>query len=357
MNETDIKVSVIIPVYNVEDYLRKCLDSVINQTFRDIEILCIDDSSEDTSPQILEEYAQKDDRIILRRISKVNVGAVRNIGLKAARGKYVIFWDADDWFELTAIERMYSRSEETDAQVCICDASDFDSVTEKKMYHNYIRKPYPETDTFCITDCVDRIFQITSSNCWNRLIRKDFLEENDIYFPESDIIEDEAFSMLTLSLAKRITLVKKRLIHYRANRPQSLMNKIEQRNSPAVNGFWECYRLMNKRGLLDNDDVRKSFVDRICGLYIYMLKQYKSLEQFNLNYNKSIREDALFTKLWDPSWEPTPFVAEYIKARNETSEEYLFEKYLELSKARSFNKAEIKDLKAKNKKLREAKEK
>ncbi len=350
----EILVSVILPVYNMQDYLAECLDSVVNQTLKEIEIICINDASEDDSLKILERYAQDDERLQIFTIEHAGLAAARNFGFSKAIGNYVIFWDSDDYFELDALEKMYKRADKLDADLCICNAYDFDHKTGKHISHNYIRKPYPETETFSIDDCPDRIFQITSSNCWNRLLRREFLIENDISFPVGDLLEDEIFSMLILSLSKRICLLKERLIHYRVNRPGSIMNKFEAVENIAVKGYHECYKQMKSRGLLERDDIRKSFVDRICGLYLYQLKQYKSLETFKENYKKMISDDDIYVDLWNPEWEKTSNVKKYTDAREMSPEEYIFIMYRELNTQNGFNKAEIGILKSKLKKITES---
>ena len=106
------KISVIIPVYNVEDYLEECLDSIINQTFKDLEIICINDGSQDNSLNILEEYAEKDNRIKIITTKNQGLSAARNRGLENITGDYVYFIDSDDYLELTAFEELYAVSEE-----------------------------------------------------------------------------------------------------------------------------------------------------------------------------------------------------------------------------------------------------
>ena len=99
-----IKISVIIPVYNVEKYLRECLESILNQTFQDFEIICVDDGSTDRSLDILQEYKRKDDRFVILQQRHAGAGAARNHGLKLAEGKYIQFLDSDDYFEPTLLE-------------------------------------------------------------------------------------------------------------------------------------------------------------------------------------------------------------------------------------------------------------
>ena len=103
------RVSVIVPVYNVEKYLKQCLDSLINQTLEDIEIICVNDGSTDSSLNILEEYQNKDNRIKIISQENKGVSAARNLGLKNAKGEYLLFIYADDWVELNALEELFNN--------------------------------------------------------------------------------------------------------------------------------------------------------------------------------------------------------------------------------------------------------
>ena len=121
----NVKVSVVIPVYNVENYLRESLDCVVNQTLRDIEIICVDDGSKDSSLEILQEYAQKDSRVKILTQQNQFAGVARNNGLKIATGEYIIFLDSDDIFDLQMLEKMYYRAVETSADVTVCESRFF----------------------------------------------------------------------------------------------------------------------------------------------------------------------------------------------------------------------------------------
>lgn len=112
-----VKVSVIIPVYNSEIYLKECLDSVVNQTLQNIEIICIDDGSTDASMDILHEYARKDERFKILEQKHLGGGAARNLGLKEAAGEYFSFLDSDDYFELDMLEKIYLRCSEKKADI------------------------------------------------------------------------------------------------------------------------------------------------------------------------------------------------------------------------------------------------
>ncbi|MBR4532297.1 glycosyltransferase family 2 protein [bacterium] len=129
------KISIIIPVYNVEKYLAECLDSCINQTLKDIEIICVDDASPDNSIKILEEYQQKDSRIkILRHETNKNLGAARNTGLANATGEYVWFVDSDDYIDTKACQILYDAIKEFDVDMLCFSALSFLNINEKRKY-------------------------------------------------------------------------------------------------------------------------------------------------------------------------------------------------------------------------------
>ena len=127
------KVSVIIPVYNVEKYLRECLDSVINQTLKDIEIICVDDGSSDGSLKILEEYAQKDNRIKVLKQEHGGVSCARNLALGGAAGEYMLCLDSDDYLELNTLESLYNRALNFDLDMLSFSGQYFDNSTKKMI--------------------------------------------------------------------------------------------------------------------------------------------------------------------------------------------------------------------------------
>ena len=142
-----IKVSVIIPVYNVKPYLKQCMDSVVGQTLRDIEIICVDDESTDGSLKILQEYAEKDTRIQIIRQKNAGAGAARNNGMRHATGKYLSFLDSDDFFEMDMLEKAYEKAER--------DQADF-VVYKSDQYHT-------EKDEFIKVDWVVREEELPAS--------------------------------------------------------------------------------------------------------------------------------------------------------------------------------------------------
>ena len=317
-------ISVILPVYNVEQCLRKCLDSVIKQIFQDIEIICINDGSTDTSPAILEEYMDFDRRIRVIHQPNLSLGAARNHGMEVAVGEYLIFWDSDDYFESDALSALYDLAKEQKADLCICDAFAFDDASGCELNIKYLRPPYPKPGPFQMKDCDGRIFQITTTNCWNRLVRRNFMIENQILFPVGNITEDISAGMLQLALAQRISICEKKLIHYRANRKGSLMSTYGDYPERTIAGCEETYQQFLRRGLLNDDRVFRSFMDKIITLYFLTLKRFKDFDQFSCYYEKMFHSERSLLNNWDDNWEETLYSIKYMEARNSTPEEFLF---------------------------------
>ena len=127
-----MKISVIVPCYNVEGYIKKGLDSLINQTLKEIEIILINDGSTDDTINILREYEKKDKRIIIIDKKNEGVSKARNDGLKISTGEYIAFMDSDDWYELNTLELMYNKAKENDYDIVACDTQAI--YPDKKQY-------------------------------------------------------------------------------------------------------------------------------------------------------------------------------------------------------------------------------
>lgn len=154
------EISVIIPIYNGEKYLKECLDSVINQTFKDIEIICVNDGSTDDTSKILNFYSKKDNRIIIINQPNSGAGAARNNALKIATGKYLSILDADDIFETNMLEIAYHKAEKFKADITVysCDVFSKNSTTFCDWGIN--RKLLPSFEPFCISDVKKDVFRL-----------------------------------------------------------------------------------------------------------------------------------------------------------------------------------------------------
>ena len=223
------KVSVIIPVYNVEKYIRQTLDSVVNQTFKDIEIIIVDNKSTDKTLEIIEEYAKNDKRFVIYKNSEnLKQGIARNFGVQMARGQYIFFIDGDDYMELNAIERLYEKITETDSDITICTWNQFDDLTGKiDKNHVYAKlKQIPEefdNKTFNWRDIKYSVFWQTSVP-WDKMYKREFLIKKDVKFPGEIFFEDNVFVYDALFKAEKISILREDLILYRCNRKNAVTN-------------------------------------------------------------------------------------------------------------------------------------
>jgi len=218
-------VSVVVPVYNVAPYLRQCMDSIVGQTLKELEIICVDDGSTDKSPAILQEYTERDNRIQIIRQENAGPGVARNIGMEQASGEYLIFLDSDDWFEPDFLEQMVLRAQATDADVVICKAVEFDTNTGKELPSDWMMKTqHLPGDTFSPEQIATHLFQFTYGMPWDKLYRRQYLEKSGIIFPKLKNSEDLAFVFPSLLAAERIAILKSVMVHHRVNRNSSVSN-------------------------------------------------------------------------------------------------------------------------------------
>ena len=176
----NILVSIIIPIYNSSSYLKECLDSILNQLLKDIEVFCINDGSTDNSLKILQQYALNDSRIKILKQNNQGAAAARNLGLSHANGKYVIFLDSDDYFEPDLIEQSVAKAEKFDADIVIFKAEAFDDVTgQTSALNDRITKlPEYQQNVFSYKNIPEDIFNSFLTAPWNKLYRKSFLDKH-----------------------------------------------------------------------------------------------------------------------------------------------------------------------------------
>lgn len=219
-------VSVVIPVYNAQKHLEQMLLSVMCQSLREIEMICIDDGSTDRSADIIRSLMKKDSRISLLTQENLNAGAARNRGLLAARGEYVLFWDADDRFQEKAAGLLYRKAKSSGADVCVCGVCEF--TDEGKVYEadGYLKTDVlPEKEVFHKYDMGDHLFDFASNVLWNKMFRREFLSGSGIRFQEIRQANDTAFVMLSMYQAKAVACVGQKLIYHRVNNPESLTGR------------------------------------------------------------------------------------------------------------------------------------
>ena len=232
MNNTEInnnpKVSVIVPLYNAEDYLNKCLTSLINQTFSDIEIICIDDGSTDDSMKILKEFAENDERIIIVKKEHSNAGEARNEGLRIARGQYLAFTDADDFAEPDMIERAYKTAEKQSADIVWFRSRMYDHFLSEYADCPWTLRPHemPANRPFSASEASEKIFNMGSCTPWDKLFKSSFIFDNGITFQSVTTSNDMVFTFGALSLANRITTIEDILYNQRVNHLKVLSTNV-----------------------------------------------------------------------------------------------------------------------------------
>ena len=227
------KVSVIIPVYNVEQYLSRSLDSVVSQTYKNLEIICINDNSTDNSPEILEQYKKLDDRIVIyNNPEHKTAAATRNFGIDVSTGEYIMFVDGDDYIASNYVESMVKYITENNSEVVISDYYTLnfwkdESDSKYWQYWQYDKVPYT-TDCVSIDNNNANNFLYFVVPCWNKIYSSDFLKSKNLKFPSIHIYEDVVFwGDVWLNLEK-LSYTPKAYYFYRKKRTGSLTTKRDE---------------------------------------------------------------------------------------------------------------------------------
>lgn len=246
MNE--IKVSIIVPIYNTEKFLRKCIESIVNQTLQEIEIILINDGSTDNSHNICLEYAEKYCEKI-RYINNKNIGcsATRNLGINLAKGEYITFVDSDDYVEKEIYDLMYKKGIEEKADIIISGFKYIFSDREHMFVPKFKGNLYDYLDV-----------RNKPSYVWNKLYKKDLVINNNIYFPiKTHYCEDLVFSFETLCLAKKVSIVEKSLYNYILHGGNSIYNLDKKLDTKISFSTVYCY--LKKQNLFENKNIVKYF--------------------------------------------------------------------------------------------------
>ena len=229
------KVSVIIPVYNASEFLEECLDSILHQTLKEIEVICVDDGSSDNSLEILQKYKDQDPRIIIISQRNQGAGAARNKGMSMATGKYLSFLDSDDFFEKDMLKLAYDKAEEDKADFVVFNSDQY--YTEKDKFVEVawtLRvKEIPPYTPFNHRQMTDNIFKVFVGWAWDKLYNREFVEKNNLVFQEQRTSNDMLFVFSAVAIAKRISVVDKVLAHQRRDAKDSL--------SKTRENSWHCF--------------------------------------------------------------------------------------------------------------------
>ncbi len=266
------KVSIIMPACNVQSFLKECMDSVVSQTLEDIEIICVDDGSTDSTGEILDQYAQADSRV--KVIHKVNTGYGNsmNVGLDAASGEYIGIIETDDFAELDMFEKLYDTAKNYDADVVKSNYYTYVSNPQPKSTFFEVLEPFHKYNTvFCPLDFQD-VFRVRPC-IWTGLYRRAMLEENQVRFHETPgaSYQDTAFAFKVWTSAKRAVLVKDAYLHYRTDNANSSVKS-------AAKIFCLCDEYAELERFLDRFPEKKERLET--------LKNYLKYESYRWNYER-----------------------------------------------------------------------
>lgn len=213
-------ISIIVSVYNVQPYLRQCVESLIGQTLHDIEIICVDDGSTDASGRILAEYASLDERVRVLTRENGGQGLARNTGLGIAQAPFIMFCDSDDWYEPTMCEKMFSAISKSESDIAVCGTQiyyecDIELEDSDRQYFMINFEGRQLINEFIILH--------TDAVVWNKIYRKSIIDQFDIRFPEGVKYEDAYFFNAYMMCSRSAFYLHEKLYHYR-RRPGSTVN-------------------------------------------------------------------------------------------------------------------------------------
>lgn len=282
------QISVLIPVYNSALYLEKCLSSITQQTFKDFEIIAINDGSKDNSLSILAEFQKKDSRLKVLNQSNQGVAITRNNLLQEATGKYFIFVDSDDWVKNTYFETLFNVAEKARADITKCCFIEFDDNTQTFHEANCTKMFYKEPSKTLVSKFKAGLYD---SLLWGKLWRRKFILENKITIPLGFVAEDFPFVSIAFMLSKKTVYLKDILCVYRKNNNSITANSSNMITSVLRNTLFLGQEL-SRRKLLDapvSAVLVKEIIWRLCAfrkIPLQMRQENKDLIFLAINTSK-----------------------------------------------------------------------
>lgn len=235
------KISVVVPVYNVEKYIHKCLDSILSQTMEDMEIILVDDGATDNSGQICDEYQKKDARI--KVIHKTNGGLsdARNAGTKEATGEYIIYIDSDDYIKETMIEKLYGLMTKYNPDVAVCG-----------VYNVYANGQKPQCDVLEEFECSNveafahlMVGQKIPGGIWNKMIKREIAEKID--FPVGKLYEDAFYSTILMQKVKRVAVTTEPMYYYFHRKGSITTSPFKKRDMDIIEAYQKNMEVIKEK--------------------------------------------------------------------------------------------------------------
>ena len=237
----DYKISVIIPVYNVEDYLTECVDSVLNQTYKNYEILLIDDGSTDKSSQICDAYSEKNNKINVIHTENKGLSAARNLGTEKAKGEYVFYLDSDDYVENNVLERMIKIVEQDNVDI-VCGNFMY-TYSDRTVIAIKEEKEYEVLDTYSAMEQLVKGEKIQNF-AWGKLIKKEIAQNHK--FPVGKLFEDMYWTHYVIDQAEKVAIDYKSFVYYR-QRDNSISYSFNIKSLDQLDGMMQRKEFIEKR--------------------------------------------------------------------------------------------------------------
>ena len=261
-------VSIVIPVYNAEDYLEESLGTVVSQSYRNLEIICVDDSSTDNSLLLIKKMMQEDPRISLVTQENHGAGAARNLGMKEAKGEYILFFDADDVLKKKAIETAVRAAVKHDADIVLYGYYKFTGSRKIQADFSAKKLKVPMNRKIAPADISDRLFQCDHGMPWNKLYKTEFLRGTGVEFQKLRNTNDEFFSRLTTVQAGSMVFLDKILVGYRVGNKGSLHGNADRNILDCTCALRAIHDELKNRGYYET---YQTTYKKLAG-YIIMLK-------------------------------------------------------------------------------------
>lgn len=329
-------VSIVVPVYNAERYLAECLDSLIGQTYKELEIICVDDGSRDSSREIVHEYGRKDARVRLEIQEHSNAGAARNRGLTSAKGEFVAFLDADDFFEPAMIEKMVEKAVSTGADCVICRGIYYDNG--RGCYYDmgdarFRNAKISDWDDFSKDKIGENVFRLTAC-AWDKLYRMAFIKEKRLLFQEQPVNNDLLFTYKAYILAERMAICGDVAVRYRTNNADSLQGGWGKDWQCIFKAFIALKEWLYQQGVWEQ--VARGFVNHAATAitsYMGKLTEWKWYVAFFEYFKKEgIGKLELLPREEGYYYDPAIY-EKIVHITDRGCQEYLFYQMLSLSKA------------------------
>lgn len=278
--------SIIMPVYNVERFIGEGLDSLLNQTMKHIEIICVDDGSTDRSLEILNQYAAKDKRVRVLNQKNKGAGAARNLGISAARGEYMIFLDSDDFFSEDLAKEVYYAAKLHEADVVLFAAKHYNNATGEFREAKWLLNSYvaPRRQPFNYKDCPNNLYRITTPCPWTKAFRRQFVLDSGLQFQEIQNTNDLFFVFTALTMAERVVTLDKQLVFYRVGLENNLQTTKKKHPFCVYEALGAWHDKLAELGVLDT--VRKSYVNAALSTCLFGLRTQKDISVKESIFNK-----------------------------------------------------------------------